>query len=525
MATKVQYQKAYRKEKEATKNMQSVISDKQLYIEELEHTIATLGKKNVQEDKSLAQELKEARRLLDDKDAEIEEIKKKLILKTEECERLKSRLNKTSQNSSKPPSTDGLKKKIYNSRIKTGKSEGGQVGHKGSTASYVETPDTIIEKKVKKCACGGHVICSEKYKKKQIIDIEIKRIVTEERAYSGTCSTCGKKNDGVFSTQSPARIQYGPELKSFIALLSVEGFVPLAKIVELVQQVTKKALTPSKGTVSNIIKELACLSKETVAALKEHVRKSSVLYADETSVRLNGKGLWAHVISTPTIDILEAFTTRGFDAILEMGILPGYTGVLMCDHFTMYNKLTEAIHARCNAHILREAKALYEIHKRSEIGELLTFLTEMNQWVKQKKQTETEVSPDELKTILSTYEGILTHWKIVHDIDYTSNERPRKGDNPFHPEKLLVDRLLKFQEEHMRFVTNFNVDFDNNMAERAIRMTKTKMKVSGCFRSESGLSQFFILRSVVQTAKKNSENYYELFKQAFSKHKIIEPTI
>ncbi|MGL5042959.1 MAG: DUF6444 domain-containing protein [Culicoidibacterales bacterium] len=159
MATKVQYQKAYRKEREATKNMQLVLADNRLYIEELEQTIAALGKQFVEADKSLAQELKETRKLLSEKDSIIEDIKKKLMLKTEECERLKGRFNKTSQNSSRPPSTDGFKKVIHNSRVKTGKSQGGQIGHKGVSASYVEDPDNIIKKRATECGIVMGACC------------------------------------------------------------------------------------------------------------------------------------------------------------------------------------------------------------------------------------------------------------------------------------------------------------------------------------------------------------------------------
>ncbi|MGL5041776.1 MAG: IS66 family transposase [Culicoidibacterales bacterium] len=253
------------------------------------------------------------------------------------------------------------------------------------------------------------------------------------------------------------------------------------------------------------------------------MRTAKVLYVDETSVRQNGALLWGHVVSTPTIDILQACATKGFDAMLKMGILPGYTGVIMSDHFAMYNKLTEAIHARCNAHVLREAKGLYEIHQRAEIKAFLTFLSEMNQWIFHQKQIKEAASLEEIQTILDRYKRILTRWMAKHEIDYGANIRSRKADNPFHPEKLLVDRLLKYQAEHMRFVTDFEVAFDNNMAERAIRMTKTKMKVSGCFRSESGTENFFIIRSLIQTAKKNKQNYYEVFKKSFSQNIVLDP--
>lgn len=526
MATLSQYKRGYKQEREARKNAEAKVKVLGEYITELEEQLADKGIEITTSTVQLVDDLKDLRSELEQEKIEHEETKKKLELKNEECERLKNRLNKNSQNSSKPSSTNGYKK-IHNSRVSSDKPVGGQLGHKGTNLKMVDTPDIIIEKKVEHCECGGIVKQDGTYQRKQVFDLIIKRQIREERSCNGTCTCCGKKHKGKFSTKAKHHVEYGQELNSFITLLSSEGFVSYDKIKSILEQITEGEISPSKGTLVHATRKAGESCEATVEKLKEKLRQEPVLYVDETSVKLDGNLYWGHTATSEDTVVIEAFDTRGFLSLMEMDILSGFPNVIMCDHYAMYNKLTEATPARCNAHILREAQSIFELHARLTNTAFCNFLREINKWVNGRKTIVDEATPDEKAAIMTKYHTLVNEWHDEMRIDFNAWEKkhPKKSktQNPYNEERLLIERLQNYAEAHMRFVLDFNVRFDNNMAERSLRMIKTKMKIAGTFRSYEQMKSFFLMRSIIQTMKLRGENFYQVIRAAFSNTLIPIP--
>lgn len=461
---------------------------------------------------------------------ELEEENKRLrereVKKDKEIEKLNltinnltSRIKKDSSNSSKPSSTDGFKKKVPTFRKKTGKKPGGQPGHTGHTLKLFADPTEVIKCKKEHCKCGGHIAYkTEHTSKKQHVDIEIIVKITEFQIFEGVCECCGKQYTSEFPEGIVNTVQYGDNLKALIAMLTNEGMVSIKRTIDLISSLTNGRINLSEGTVVNINYELAKNCEPLISEIKSDLIKANVLCVDESGVRINGKLNWIHTACTDDATLYMVDKKRGNEATDNMGILSYFVGILMHDHLKSYYNYKTMDHAECNAHILRYIKGIVEIFKREEAEEFLGFLVRINN---DKKHAIKEGKPSfleaEIKEIEDEYLDILNRWKCKYEKE-VENLKETKYHND---ERCLITRLIEYKEEHLRFIKDFKVPFDNNAAERALRMIKTKIKVSGGFRSENGSNSFAIIRSIISTAKKRKINVYQTFRKLFSGDTVV----
>ena len=422
---------------------------------------------------------------------------------------LKSRLNKNSSNSSKPSSTDGFKKVIHNCREKTDRKVGGQKNHKGVTLQKKE-PTQIIDRKIEKCECGGNIQQNKEFESKQLIDIEIKVNIIEERVYTGKCSKCGKIHKAKFSKEFKNPAQYGNNLKAFVSMLINEEYVAIDRCSKFIKEITDGKIALSNGTVVNITKELSQKSKQSIENIKQHLVESKIAHSDETGVRINGEQHWLHTFCNQDYVSYGVHKKRGNEAIEEMELLNFFTGILMHDHFKPYYKYEQITHAECNAHILRYLKSVVEIFKRKETEEFLTFLVDINNRKKEAiRYGKKCLEENEIQEIENKYKKLLEEWKKTY---YEYVKELELINKPLEEERCLFERLLEYQEEHLLFIKNFEVPFDNNMAERALRMIKTKKNVSGGFRSKNLAENFCNIRSLFGSGKKQGKNIFDIAK-------------
>ena len=452
-------------------------------------------------------ELKRKNELLKD---EIKSLKNIIEQKDSAIEALKARVNKNSSNSSKPSSTDGFKKKIHNCREKSNKPKGGQLKHKGSTLQPKE-PSEIVEKKVTKCECGGIVKQNKTYTAKQLIDVEIIVKVIEERVYEGKCKKCGKKHKAKFSKEFKNPAQYGNNLKALVGMLVNEEYVAIDRCSSFIKEITKGNITLSNGTIVNITKELSKKSEKTIEDIKNKLLSAPLNHSDETGIRINGKQHWLHTLCNKDHVFYGINKKRGKDALEEMELIKFFTGILMHDHFKPYYNYEQITHAECNAHVLRYLKSVIELFHRKETEAFLEFLVRINNRKKEAIEAGlTCLEDDELLAIESEYIKLLNDWKSAY-FEYVKNLK--NINQPLKEERCLFERLLEYHEEHLRFIKNFDVPFDNNLAERALRLIKTKKNVSGGFRSEQLANAFCNIRSLIGSAKKQGLNVFETLKQ------------
>ena len=441
------------------------------------------------------------------KDKEIEKLTDEIAALRDQRDKFKAMLSKDSANSSKPPSTDGFRKaKASSLRERSGKKPGGQFGHPGHTIEFFQNPTKIIEKRPEAiCSCGGVIQCGDEYVPKQVADVRVVVDVVEERVHSGRCERCGKIHHGEFSDGFVNPVQYGSNVKTLIELLNEYGNVTINKTVDILNGISGSALHLSEGTVVNFQKNLAEKIQQPLEIIKQRLIQCNVLGADETGCRVNGKLNWIQVFSNSHYTLFGFNKRRGDLCADDMDILDLFTGILVHDHFKSYYGYTLMTHAECNAHILRYLQAVIEIMKHPWATDLAEFLRDANKLKKHYLAVGlNSIDENELNCISARYDEILGAGKV----QYTAATENKKNISYFNDERLLLIRLGEYKQEHLRFLTNFDVPFDNNGSERGARFFKGKLKVAGCFRSEEGAKNYAKIASLISTLKKQGANVY-----------------
>jgi transposase len=419
-----------------------------------------------------------------------------------ENKELRRRLNLNSTNSSKPPSSDGYKKPTpKNLREKTGKKTGGQVGHRGHTLRQVETPDQVIQHQLDRCAdCNTSLkkLPVVKNEKRQIFDISLQKIqVTEHQGETKICPACQKVNYTSFPEVATQPVQYGERISALATYLQHYQMLPFERLAELFRDIFGVPI--SQGTFSNISKKAYKKLESFEEEVSRQLILSNILHADETGVRVETKLKWLHVASSQLLTYYSVQANRGKKGIDAAGILPKFSGTLVHDFWKSYFSYGSN-HAMCNAHILRELKGLYEdegLIWAHGISELLIVIK------KRIDECSSRLTPEKIAYYKSRYLGILRK-------GYESPDSKRKKLKSTQ----LYNRLVLHQSDILRFMTNKEVPFDNNLAERDIRMLKVKQKISGCFRSEAGGQEFARIRGYISTAKKRGVKIFDAIIQA-----------
>lgn len=427
---------------------------------------------------------------------------------TDQRDKYRAIAAKDSTNSSKPPSSDGLKKKHrdLSTRKKSGKKVGGQPRHPGHTLKALAPTKTVNRMPDARCECGGHITCVPGYLPKQRIDIVIGVEVIEERSYSGVCDCCGKRHAGAFSAGFVNPVCYGNNINALTTFLNCYANVPMNKVAETITNLTAGAVHMSDGTVANIIKRMSDAADATVAYIKERLITCKVLGADETGCRVAGSLDWAQIYSNVGYTLFGHGKSRGNLCNEELGILGLFSGILVHDHFKSYYTYKHLTHAECNAHILRYLKSVLEILGHEWAKDMTELLIEANNLKKAHiKADKDALDASASDNISRRYDECLAAGKKQYDsaIDGKSNI------TYYDDERKLLARLEQYKNEHLRFITDFSAPFDNNTSERDARMFKGKLKVAGCFRSDQGADDYAKLASVIATARKQNTNVFD----------------
>lgn len=423
---------------------------------------------------------------------------------------LEHQQSKTSKNSSKPPSSDGFKKGVKNNRFKSGKKQGGQKGHLGTTLKMVGVPDVIIKHQVQgKCECGEDLtkLPTQATHKRQVFELPPKLLeVTEHQVEVKEC-LCGKIHKAF--CEYDHYIQYGNKLKSFGVYLSQYHFLPYNRLQEFMKDIVGVSIGGGTLEKSNVdcFENLA----QVELGIKEILKKSSVLHNDETGVRSEIKGKWAHSSSTKTHTHYAIHDKRGKEAMDDIGILSEFDGISVHDRWASYEKY-DFDHAYCNAHILRDLKFLHEDLKEAWAGHMIKLLVKANIAKKENK-----LNPEKIMAIKSDYEIIIDQ-AIKSEKKKEEGKKliPKRGRPPTSKSLRMINMFLTKHKEVLKFIDYPEVPFDNNLAERDLRMVKLKQKISGCFRSGQGADTFFRIRSYISTARKQGHNVFDAIEKALS---------
>ena len=455
------------------------------------------------------------------KDRLIKELLERIGILEARIKELESRQKKDSSTRSKPPSSDGLGKKPSANRSslrgKSQKKQGGQAGHKGYTLQQSDTPDKI--EKYSPCTCGqcGYDLAGQPaggYDRRQVYDLPPLMVeVTEHRAYYKICPSCQSLNRGKFPAAITHPVQYGPSIKSTAVYLKDYQLLPYERIREMFADIYNHPL--SVATLLNAEDNCHTRLEKVAKAIHRALNDAPVVGFDESGVRVEGKLHWLHSTSTSQLTWYLIHPKRGKDAIETAGILTDFKGVAVHDALQSYFQYSLCTHALCNAHHLRELKLLFEHYEQLWAAAMAALLRDLHRVVKNhRKAGKNRLSESLIAKFKYCYDDILK--AALEEIPSLPDPPPNKrGRKKQHPAKNLYDRLLKHPEAVLRFMRDFRVPFDNNQAERDIRMIKTQQKISGTFRKSQGAEVFCRIRGYISTAKKQGMNVLQVLRSVF----------
>jgi transposase len=411
---------------------------------------------------------------------------------------LERRLGLNSSNSGKPPSSDGLKKpaRVSSLREASGKKTGGQKGHPGETLRRTETPDVTIDHYPHACTtCGGALTAemATDHVARQVFDLPEPQplVVTEHRAHGCRCVACGTQTRAAFPEGVAAPVQYGKRIGAIVLYLLHYQLLPEKRLAE--------AMAHLFGV--HLVTATICAQRfqSFADAVRDHVAAAPVKHMDETGFRIGGKTQWLHIASTVLLTFYRVSPRRG-------SLLADVTGIVVHDHWKPYYTLIGVLHALCNAHHLRELKALVEIEKEDWARKMQGLLRRACHAANLARERGVALKPGLIALIERRYDAILAQGFAFHEAQPTlisaEVKARRRGRPPRRVGHNLLLRLSTRKQDVLRFLVDPQVPFTNNLAERDGRMMKLRQKISGGFRSEDGAKDFGVIRSLLSTARK-----------------------
>jgi transposase len=444
--------------------------------------------------------------------AQIQVLTAEVAALTAKVAELEGRLALNSRNSSKPPSAEGYGKPKPKSLRRPGKNpRGGQQGHEGHTLKRAESPDHIVlHAPPATCdACGLPLPEARVAETRQVFDLPPTHYeVTEHRVLEARCA-CGKWHRGEFPEGVNAPVQYGPRLKGAGVHLTQHHMLPAQRTADLMGDLFD--LPPSDATVLAAVEEACGRLEPTVRAIGQALSAAPIAHADETGLRVAGKLQWLHVLATTCLTWMGIHPNRGKKAFDAFGLLRAFVGTLVHDGWKPYRDLA-CHHALCNAHHLRELTYVFEQMGQSWANRLIEMLLAACQ------EVESGGGPlphDRIAYFRSLYLEILAEGEAANPRAPPSGKRGRTRQSKAVN---LLHRLRTYTDDVLRFMTDPGVPFTNNLAEQAVRMPKVKQKVSGCFRTLRGAQSFCIVRSYLDTLRKQGANLFHALTQTFQGH-------
>jgi transposase len=462
-------------------------------------------------------ELKEQAAQKDGRIEELEALLMRALLRIDELER---RLAKDSHNSSKPPSSDGLGRKLGKQRKKSEKPSGGRQGHQGHFLMHVLTPDTVITHRpthCEHCQCDLREEAGRVKERRQLHDLpELRLLVQEHQVEEICCPVCRHRTSGSFPPGVDAPAQYGPRVQALAVYLSQFQLLPLERTSEALEDLCHCHL--SEGTQVNWIAEAAKTLDPTIQRIKTLLLAGAFQHADETGIRVKGLLHWMHVNGTRWLTLYSWHRKRGQEALEYIGIWPRFRGRVMHDRWASYDHYPCA-HSLCGAHLLRDCLYVAEQEKQPWAQEMFDLLLAMakaaNHW---RGQGAKEIPQEEREHWIAQYFSVLVSGFAAHAAQAPpehSTVPKRQGRKKQEASKNLLDALLKRADQVLGFLEALTVPFTNNLAERDLRMIKVQQKISGTFRSAEGATAFCIIRSYLSTMRKQGRSMLQALVAVF----------
>jgi transposase len=456
----------------------------------------------------------------------------RLLARVEELER---ELGRHSGNSGKPPSSDSVTQRKEQQEERLSRAErrrrarakakellkgtdtpkrrpGKQAGEPGARLEPVEDPDRVVDHRPEQCSdCGSDLSWAEvtATERRQVFDLPRRRLeVTEHRAMSCRCR-CGSTTKAAFPAVARATTCYGTTVRALACYMVARQHLPVARAAELLGDALGAAV--STGWLSGITMEAAAGLEPFLEELRRQLISADVLHADETGARISGARWWFHVACTDLLTLLDCHQGRGVEAFSDMAVLPFFGGVVVHDGWKSYWSVGHADHALCCAHLLRDLASI------AQVAQYQGWADQMADLLVAAKNA-VEAAWDEGRSGMTKAELRLwrRRYNAILKAGYASVPAVHRAGSYDRDAYNLLSRFDNSRAEIQRHWVDAAVSFDNNQAERDVRMVKLQQKISGCFRTVAGARAFCAVRSYLQTAAKHGVGQLDALNQLFN---------
>ena len=435
--------------------------------------------------------------------AQLDALRVQVAALAAEVAELRARLGQNSRNSSKPPSAEGLAKPAPKSlRKKSGRRPGRPKGQPGATLEMAGCPDEVAWHEPGRCVgCGASLFGAPvtRTERRQVVDLpeRIRALVTEHRIVSRRCC-CGWVTAGEAPAGVAAPVQYGPRIAAVCAYLWHGQFLSRNRTCAAVAELFGVPVSP--GAVAGMVARTTGKLGGCLEAVRTALTAADVVHFDETGFRVAGKLAWVHSASSGKFTLITVHPKRGRQAMDAAGVLPVFAGIAVHDAWAPYDTYAQAAHALCNAHTLRELQAVIDA-------------APAGRWCWAAQAADAQRDMKRLVDASLVIDGTLDHIgqaKLAaarhryHSAVLIGKQQTAARAGPLmRKHHALAKRLLAREDDYLRYTQDARVPFDNNAAEREIRMSKLRIKVSGCMRSVAGAEAFCAIRSYLATAAKH----------------------
>ena len=453
------------------------------------------------------------RELLAERDAEIAELRMQLSAVQSQLADLAAQVKANSRNSSKPPSSDGLGKPAPKSlRGRSGRKPGRPKGQPGATMELSEHPDKTVKHRPSKCSCCGKSLKKAPVtavERRQVTDIPpVKAVTTEHQMLTVKCG-CGRETKAAAPDGVIAPVQYGPRIMGTGIYLWHGQFLSRDRACRALAEMFGCA--PSPGALAAAARKTAGFLAPALAAITRHLIAADVVHFDETGFRTAGKLAWVHSASAGKFALFTVHPKRGKDGMKAAGVLPSFRGIAVHDAWAPYDTFEDvAGHALCGAHVLRELVAV------TETG------TDLDRaWAQQAIDALLALNEAADAARAAGRDAIDAETRDKHENWYREAAATGAALNAARQGKLqkkrnaLATRMKDREADYLRFARDLRVPFSNNAAEQEIRMSKLRIKVSGCMRSMAGAEEFCALRSYLATTAHHGISALDALTTAF----------
>jgi len=434
---------------------------------------------------------------------------------------LEEREAKDSHNSHLPPSSDRFVRQPRSLRKKSEKKPGGQPGHDGTTLQWHTSPDEVVVHAVTSCATCQQDLCavpSLQVERRQVVDVPTPRLwVAEHQAEQKQCPACRQITVASFPPEVAAPLQYGPRLGAIALYLVQQQLLPWGRACEVLADLLGASL--SEGTLASLTERCAAILQPVEEQIKQALTNVEVLHHDETGLYVSGQRHWLHVACTEQLTHYAVHPKRGQEALEAIDILPRFGGTSVHDGWRAYFQYA-CQHALCLVHLLRELTYLAEEQGLAWAAELIGLLLDMKAATDQARATGlASLHPLEVADWQTQFVAIVAQADAT--TPYAQAPPGHKGRVKQSAARNLLDRLLTDQEAVLAFLHRLVVPFDNNQAERDVRMVKVQQKVSGSFRSQAGARAFCRIRGYLSTLRKQGLHLLGALEATLRGHPVL----